>query len=312
MKRYTLENILAIIKGDYKIQGSSVNKFITNVKKVFDADELSLVWIDPTRVDKEDILKTTKAGIIIGDYSLTLSDDADSQKVLIQVSNPKLIFISIVTALFLEKPVFGIHPSAVIHKEAKIESGVFVGPLSYIGKVEIKEGTIIHGNVHIYDDVKIGKNVIIQAGCIIGVSGLSLAKDEMGKFHNFPHLGGVVIEDDVEIQALSVIDRGVLEDTIIGKGTKINSCCYIGHNCKVGRNNVITGHAMLSGSVKTGDNCWISPTAVIRDQLNIGSNSFIGIGSVVVSSLNEESRVMGNPARPIEEVKRILKKLKQL
>jgi UDP-3-O-[3-hydroxymyristoyl] glucosamine N-acyltransferase len=248
--------------------------------------------------------------VIICDDSLQLNEFDIHNKVLIQVKNPKLVFIQIVTRFFVEKPIYGIHPSAIIHNEAVIDENVYIGPLTYIGRSKIGEGTVIYGNVHIYDNVTIGKNVTIEAGCSIGATGYNFAKDENGKLYKFPHLGGVIIEDDVDIQALSVIDKGVLEDTIIGKGTKIDSCCYIAHNCKIGENNAIIGHTMLSGSVKTGKNCWISPGAIVRDGIKIDSDSFIGMGSIVVSEVKQNSIVMGNPARPIDEMKIILNKFK--
>lgn len=310
MKKISVENILNLMNCNFKTHGAGLKNYITNLKPANNADEFSLVWINPLRKDKELLLNQTKAKVIICDDSLKLDDQAMQEKVLIHVENPKLVYIHLVTELFVEKPTYEIHPSAVIHTEAKIAKNVHIGPFTYIGKSEIGEGTIIYGNTHIYDQVKIGRNVTIEAGCTIGATGYNFAQDENGKLHKFPHLGGVVIEDEVEIQANSVIDKGVLEDTVIGEGTKIDSHCFIAHNCKVGKNNAIIAHSVLSGSVKTGDNCWFSPGVVIRNGVTVAANSFMGIGSVVVSNMEANSKVMGSPARPIEDMKKILGKFK--
>lgn len=310
MKKISVERILSLMNCDFKTHGFGLKNYITNVKPANHADAFSLVWINPLRNDKEILLNQTKAKVIICDDSLKLNDNDIQEKVLILVENPKLVYIQLVTELFVEKPCYEIHPSAIIHKEAKIANNVYIGPFTYIGKSEIGEGTIIYGNVYIYDHVKIGCNVTIEAGCTIGATGYNFAQDENGKLHKFPHLGGVVIEDDVEIQANSVIDKGVLEDTLIGKGTKIDSHCFIAHNCKVGKNNAIIAHSVLSGSVKTGDNCWFSPGVIIRNGIEVASNSFMGIGSVVVSNMKANSKVMGSPARPIDDMKKILGKFK--
>jgi UDP-3-O-[3-hydroxymyristoyl] glucosamine N-acyltransferase len=141
---------------------------------------------------------------------------------------------------------------------------------------------------------------------VIGVRAFSLAKDEQGDWHHMPHVGGVVIEDDVEVQALCIIDRGTLGDTVIHAGALINSGCYIAHNVEVGRRTFIAGGTVIAGSVAIGADCWIGPKSVVRDRLRIGDGCFVGVGSVVVRSLDDSERVMGNPARPIDEAKRIL------
>jgi len=310
MEKISFESIVSAIDCDYKIHGNGIKNYVTNVKPASESDEFSLIWINPARSDKEKILRETKASVIICDDSLSLSEFDINKKVLIHVKNPKLVFIEIVREFFVEKQVFGIHPSAIIHREAKISSNVYIGPLAYIGKVKIGEGTIISGNTHICDNVTIGRNVTIQAGCVIGSEGLNIIKDDKGKWCQFPHVGGVIIEDDVRIDALCKIDKGTLGDTIIGEGTKIDKGCYIAHNSKIGKNNVIIGHTMISGSVIIGDNCWFGPNSIVRDCIRVGSNAFIGMGSLVVSDIAEGSQVMGSPARPISDMKTILNKLK--
>jgi UDP-3-O-[3-hydroxymyristoyl] glucosamine N-acyltransferase len=293
MQKYSVKDIVKYINEPYEIIGDPLEKYVTHVKSVAEADVNSLTWIRPDHRQKQHFLENTKAKILVCDNSLKINDEIIKDKVLIVVKNPKFVFIKIVEALFVEKLEFGIHPTAVIHSEAQIAADTYIGPFTYVGKSKIREGTIIYGSTYIYDNVKIGKNVIIEAGCIIGSAGYNFARDEKGKLHKFPHLGGVIIEDDVEIQASSVVDRGVLDDTVIGKGTKIDSLCYIAHNCKIGKDNLIIGHSMLSGSVTLGDKCWVSPSVTFRDDIRVGHESFIGMGSLVVNNLDDKSYVMG-------------------
>lgn len=310
MKKLLFKDILSVINCSYKIDGYETNNFITNVKPVSEANELSLVWIDTGKTNKEKLLKETEAKIIICDDSLSLNKHENPDKVLIQVKNPKLAMIKIINELYPQKPVFGIHPSAVIDKDAIISSKVYIGPNTIIGKAEIGEGTIIYGNSYIGNNVTIGNNVIIQFGCVIGTEGISTTKDDEGRWYQFPHIGGVIIEDNVSIDATCHVDRGTFSNTIIGEGTKISKYCYVGHNVTIGKNCIIIAYTLFCGSVSVGDDCWIGAKSTIRDQIKIGKRVFIGMGSLVVSNIPDGMEVMGSPARPVNEMKKILNKLK--
>jgi len=183
-----------------------------------------------------------------------------------------------------------------------------------VGKCEIGEGTVIHGHVHIYNsNVKIGKNVIIHAGTVIGVDGFGYERNESSKLEYFPSIGGVIIEDDVEIHSNVNVDRGTLGDTLIGRGTKIDKFCHIGHNVVIGKHCVITAHCMLGGSAQIGDYAWIAPCVCIREGgIKIGSHAFVGMAAVVTKDVPDGTMVVGAPARRIEEYKKILKAVKQL
>lgn len=306
MKKIHFKEILAVLDCEFKVEGDGSNILISNVKPPNEADHNTMIWIDPKRNDKSQILQNSKAKVIVCDDSLLLSEEDKTTKVLIQVENPKLVFIDIVKYFFTEKQQYTIHPSAIINPDAKIAPEVFIGPLTYIGRAEIGTGSILHGSTHICDGVRIGENVEIQAGCVIGSEGLNITKDIDGVWHQFPHIGGVVIEDNVRIDAMCHIDRGTLSDTVIGEGTKLDKACYIAHNAKIGKNNIIIGHTMISGSVVVGNNCWFGPNTVVRDGIKIGNNVFLGMGSLVVSDLEDNINVMGSPARPVNEMKKLL------
>ena len=196
----------------------------------------------------------------------------------------------------------------MIAPSSVIAADVFIGPLCSIGEdVEIGEKTVIHAGVHVYEHVSIGRNVIVNSGTVIGANGFGYERNEEGKLEKFPHVGGVIIENDVEIGANVSIDKAGLSNTVIKKGCKINNFVHIAHNVQIGENSIIMANVYLGGSVKIGDQCWISPHSILRDRIQIGSNVFIGMGSVVTKNIPDNMTVMGSPAREISVQKKLLK-----
>lgn len=147
---------------------------------------------------------------------------------------------------------------------------------------------------------------------MIGADGFGYQRNESGELEKFPHLGGVVIEDNVEIGSNTCIDRGTLGDTIIREGSKIDNLVHIAHNVIVGRHAIVIAHSMVGGSVRIGDYAWVSPSACLRDVISIGDRSTVGLGAVVVKDVPDGGTVMGTPARPAEEYKAYLKALEKI
>ncbi|MHA1200699.1 MAG: DapH/DapD/GlmU-related protein [Candidatus Heimdallarchaeaceae archaeon] len=181
----------------------------------------------------------------------------------------------------------------------------FIHPTAVIGEnVQLGKDVTVHANVVIYGNTTIGNNVIIHANSVVGKPGFGFVKDEEdGTWVQFPQIGGVIIEDDVSIGSGVIIDKGALDDTIVGQGTKIDNLVHIAHGVKIGKNCLIIACAEISGSVKIGDNVWISPNVSIRENLSIGSNSLIGIGSVVIRNVPADSVIVGNPGKPMSKAK---------
>lgn len=142
-----------------------------------------------------------------------------------------------------------------------------------------------------------GKNVQIGDNCSIGNDGFQYIKDVDGGLIKFPHFGNVILEDDVEIANNTCIDRGALSNTIIRKGVKIDNLVHIAHNVEIGENTQVIALSMIAGSVKIGKDCWISPSSCIKNQLTIGDNVLIGMGAVVISDVESDSVMVGNPAK---------------
>jgi len=206
-----------------------------------------------------EMIDASNAGLII------CHGPSISGKRLIIVSNPRLWFIKIVREFFLPREAPGIHPSAVIN----------------------------------YDCVELGENVRIGPNCSIGFEGFGFEPDEDGAYLRFPHVGTVIIGDDVEIGANTCIDRGALEDTIIGEGTKIDNLVHVAHNVQIGKNCMIIALTCIGGGVIIEDGAYVGIGASVRNQSKIGKKAFIGMGSNVIKDVDPGVTVIGNPAKPM-------------
>lgn len=310
-KVVTYNLLFAEFGNEFDIAGNKENLYFDNAKPINEANENSIVWVSPTNVNKLALLNETKAKVIVCDESLQSFQELNRDKILVITNNPRLFYLRIVKCFFEQKIIIGIHESALIHPEAEIAKSVSIGPMAYIGKCKIGEGTIIHGRCYVYDNVTIGRGVIIQAGTVIGSDGFGYAKNEKGELEKFPHIGNVVIEDDVEIGANTCIDKGTLGTTLIKRNAKIDNLVHIAHNVVVGENAAVIANSMVGGSTTIGDNTWISPSVSLRDGLSIGKNVLVGMGSVVTKNIPDNEMWAGNPAMPLEQLKSLLKKWKE-
>jgi UDP-3-O-[3-hydroxymyristoyl] glucosamine N-acyltransferase len=311
MKQYKLQQVLEKIKEDYIIKGSKTGKYINKASTPQLADSKSLIWIKPNNKNN-DLINSTLAEIIIGNNNLVLSASALKNKCFIIVEDPKLTFLRLVNLLFSLKRVFSTHSSAVIDPNAKIHKHVSIGPNTIIGNSIIDKGTIISGNCYIGDKVKIGKNVFINPGAVIGSEGFGYSRNKEGIWEKFPHLGGVIIEDNVNIGANTCIAKGALGDTIIHEGAKIDNLVHVAHNVVVGKNSLIIANVMVGGSTEIGAGSWISPSVSLMNGIKVGNNATIGMASLVTIDIPDEETWAGFPAQPFEEYIDLQKRLRNL
>jgi UDP-3-O-[3-hydroxymyristoyl] glucosamine N-acyltransferase len=323
-----MENLLNILAG---FEHSAIIKFLVerkniltynnslshaipliNITDLTNACEGSLIWVASNNNNALEVIKSTKATYIICGENVD-STVAFEDKLIIRVKNPRLFFIQILSDFLKLLPkVSEIHSTAVIDSESIIGKNVSIGANSVIGKCEIGDDTIIGANVTIYDRCIIKKRVKINSGTVIGADGFGYHKLDDGTLLKFPHIGSVLIEDDVEIGANTCIDRATLGLTHLKKGVKIDNLVHIAHNVIIGENSTIIALSMVGGSTRIGDNTWIAPSVALRDGLIIGADCMIGMGSIVTKNVPDGETWLGNPAKNLHEFLELQKKLKSI
>lgn len=191
-----------------------------------------------------------------------------------------------------------VHPFAYIGNNIVLGARITICPGVFLGEgVTIGDDTMIYPNVTVRENVKIGKNVIIHSGAVLGADGFGYVPHK-GTHYKIPQIGGVVIEDNVEIGANVVIDRATTGQTIIGQGTKIDNLVQIAHNVKIDRNCIIVAQAGISGSVEIHDGVILAGQVGVRDHVKVGKGAIIGAQSGVGSDIPEGKIYSGSPAIP--------------
>lgn len=189
---------------------------------------------------------------------------------------------------------------ALVARGVEIGEGTVIMPGAVIGGgVRLGKKVFVGAGAKITCDAKIGDNTIIRENVTIGSDGLALETDYDGHHIWFPQFGGVQIGKNVSLGANVVVERGALDDTIIGDGVKIDSSSVISHNCVLDENCIICAGVVLCGSVKAGKAAYIAPSATILNQISIGENACVGVASNVLKKVRDGQRVFGNPASPI-------------
>lgn len=226
------------------------------------------------------------------------------RRTIIRSSQPRAAIAAVIHRLHPKKrPPAGVHPTAVIGRDAVIGERSSIGAHAVIGdNVRIGDECVIYPNVTIYDDVSIGCRTVVHAGAVIGADGFGFILRD-GAYENFPQVGRVEIGDDVEIGANCCVDRAALGVTRIGNGTKLDNMVHVGHNCSIGRHVVIAAQTGLAGGVVIEDYAVIGGQVGIGDKARIQSRAVLGSGAgVLTSKIVRGGQVFwGTPARPLKE-----------
>ena len=203
-------------------------------------------------------------------------------------------------------------PFAYIDDYAVIGAGATVYPHAYVGQYsEIGEGSVLYPNAAVREHCRIGARCTIHSCAVIGADGFGFTTED-GVHTKVPQVGGVVIEDDVEIGAHVGIDRATLGATIIGKGTKIDNLVHIGHNCQIGANCLIVAQTGISGSTKVGHNVTFGGQVGTVGHINIGANSVYAARSGIIGDMPEGVFCAGFPVQPHAEWLRVQAAIRRL
>ncbi len=257
------------------------------------------------------LLATTGASAVI-----VAKDVASAQVASLLSANPQLDFARAIE-LFHAAPRYapGVHPTAVIARSAKIGAGAHIGPYCFIDDdVQIGSNAVLHSFVTVYRGAKIGDDffahshvtvregsrtgnrVLLQNGVVIGSDGYGFARQADGHWYKIRQAGVTVIEDDVEIQANSVIDRATIGETRIGRGTKIDNLVQVGHACKVGEDTLLCGQVGLAGTTRVGHGCILAGQVGVAGHLTIGDGATLTAQSGVPNDVPPGVVYSGYPA----------------
>jgi UDP-3-O-[3-hydroxymyristoyl] glucosamine N-acyltransferase len=225
--------------------------------------------------------------------------------------NPRLDFVKVANKFFLNKNESKISDTAKIGAGCTIAENVTIGEYAIIkDNVIIGAGTVINNHVVIESNSIIGKNCYIKSGAVIGEDGFGFERDEDGMPLRFPHIGNVIIGNNVEIGAKTTIARGTLESTIVKDNVKIDDQVFIAHNVFIDENTMIVSCSEISGSTKIGKNCWIGPNCTIKDGLVLGDNIFLGMACVISKNIDSNSKLGTISNLGLREIAKINKLLK--
>ncbi|MGB9681598.1 MAG: UDP-3-O-(3-hydroxymyristoyl)glucosamine N-acyltransferase [bacterium] len=306
--RYSLEDIAKEING-----------------QLFGPPDLEVLGVNTPNLAKktdiciiltEDFLEIAEKGDAC---AIVLKEGLTTGKPYIWVKDPRAAMPRLLGLFEKKKEYKGVHKTAIVGENTSIPFSCYVGPYVVIGNnvilseevvimagskigdnVVIGEKSLIGYNVIIEDNTTIGKRVKIHAGSVIGKEGFGFYKDG-NHYIRIPHLGNVVIEDDVEIGANSVVDKATLGSTIIKRGTKIDSLVLIAHNVTIGEDVAIAGQTGIAGSVEIEDRCMFGGQVGIADHIKVGEETIAMAQTGIIGDIPPRSIISGTPARPHRE-----------
>jgi len=258
-------------------------------------------------------LNTTRAAAIIVAPGVSATG-----KNLLVCANPYLAYARIVAVLHVKAPqVRGVMAGAWVAPDAVLGTDVTICPGCYVGaRVRIGARTILYPGVVLYDDVSLGEDCLLHAGAVvreacrlgdrvilqpqavIGADGFGFAPDG-ARYYKIPQIGNVVVEDDVEVGAATCIDRGALGETRIGRGTKLDNLVQVGHNVRVGEDNILAGQAGVAGSTKTGVHCTFGGQVAVNGHITVGNNVTVAGRGGLTNDAADNQVLAGFPTMPI-------------
>ena len=311
----TAQELAVLLKGE--VDGNPTNK-VSRLAKIEEADQDSLSFIANPKY--EHFAEESHAGILVVRSDFPIENKNGTT--YIRVADPYASF-----AILLEKfntateDKKGIEKYAYVSPTSVIGDDVYIGAFAYIGSnvtlgknvkiypnsfigdnTTIDDNAIIYSGVHIYHSCCIGKRTIVHSGVVIGSDGFGFAPNKEGGFDKVPQTGNVVIGNDVEIGANTVIDRATLGSTEIKAGAKIDNLVQIAHNVQIGHSTVVASQAGISGSTKVGDGVMIGGQAGFVGHITVADGAKINAQSGVSKSIEEKGKAMsGSPAEPFRQ-----------
>jgi UDP-3-O-[3-hydroxymyristoyl] glucosamine N-acyltransferase len=295
---------------------------ILRVAKIEDAAGGDLTFLANPKYEK--FVSATKASAILVSTSFD-TNRRGGHLTFIKVPDPYIAFLQILKRITPMPDPFpkGIHPTAIVPESATLGKDVSLGAHVVLGRnaaigansriapgcvigddATIGENSVLYANVSVYHGCRVGNNVILHSGVVLGSDGFGFAPKPDGTYEKIPQLGIVVVEDDVEIGANSAIDRATVGQTLIKRGVKIDNMVHIAHNVVIGENTVIAAQTGISGSTKVGNNVIIAGQVGIVGHIEIADRTVLMAKTGVSKNTEPGKTYWGTPA---QEHKRVLK-----
>ena len=292
-----------------RLENGSPDLEITGVAGIKEAGPGQLTFVSNPKY--AGAARTTKASAVIVSNEFPAISAA-----LLRSKNPYLAFAHALE-LFFQPPGYepGVHPTAMVHPSAKIGVGAHIAPYVVIDRdVEIGRNAVLLAHVVIYRGARIGDNffahahavvregchlgnhVLLQNGVVIGADGFGFAKDDAGHWYKIAQPEAVVLEDDVEIQANSCVDRASVEKTRIGRGTKIDNLVQVGHGSRIGEHSLLASQVGLAGSTEVGNHVILTGQVGVVGHCKIGDGAIVTPQSGVAGDIEAGAIVSGAPA----------------
>jgi UDP-3-O-[3-hydroxymyristoyl] glucosamine N-acyltransferase len=319
----TVNQLAALVRGRVVGDGSVA---IRSARPVDEAGPGDITFVESERFARQ--LKASPASAAIVGPHFRPPDGMTA----IEVDDPITAFLTVRTYLGeAARPRWtGVHERAYVAPDAILGADVAIYPLAYVGDAaEVGEGStihpgavvgegcklgkdvILHPNVVLYPGVVLGDRVEVHAGTVLGGDGFKYHTVD-GRHVKVPHTGRVEVGPDVEIGSNCTVDRAVFEATTIGEGTKIDNLVMIGHNNHIGRHNLLVSQVGIAGSCKTGDYVILAGQAGIKDHTEIGDRAVVGAQAGVHRSVPPGQHVLGSPAIPVREQRRVFQMIARL
>ena len=312
-----LGDIAELVKGELL---GDPNLVIRDAKTIRNASASDLTFATTEKHINKFLECASVAAIIPSNVSVdSISASEDTHFILIEndVENAFAEVVKLFRPEIIRKPI-GISEHAIVDESARIADDVDIYPNAYVGpNVSIGCGSVIHPNVTIMENCQVGANTtifpgatlyentivgdrcLIHGGAVLGAFGFGYRSTDIHELSS--QLGNVVIGNDVEIGSNTTIDRGTYDSTTIGDGTKLDNLVMIGHNCQIGRHNMLCSQVGIAGSCSTGDYVVMAGQVGIGDHLDIGNKTVVAAQSGVMHNLKGDQVYLGSPAIPVRE-----------
>ncbi len=332
----TVQQLAALVQG--QVHGSA-DLLVVAARSLEEAGPDDVTFVENERNAR--LLKTCRARVVVVPAALAppridlvkmCGREGEAPFALIEVAAPLTAFVAIVRHLHGEpaQPPHGIDPRAAVHPSAVVGPGPSIFPFAVVGEgavigarctlhagavvgrnCRLGDDVVLHPHVVLYDGAVLGHRVVLHAHVVLGADGFGYRFEE-GRQVKVPQFGSVEIGDDVEIGAGSTVDRGTFHATRIGAGTKLDNLVMIGHNCQIGRHNLLVAQVGIAGSCSTGDYVVLAGQVGVADHVHVGDRAMIGARACIFRDVAAGERMLGAPAMPEREAKRIFLSLEHL